>query len=170
MRKVILFIATSLDGFIARNDNDISWLFHDQDYGYKKFYSGIDCVIMGRKTYEVACQLEENPFLEKKCYVFTRKKMEDENNVLYRNNPVHVATELKRKEGKNIWLVGGEQISKELMNAGLIDEIVLSIHPIILGEGIFLYGGIDQRKLQLISCSSFTSGLIQMHYLVRNNI
>ena len=72
MREIKLFIASSLDGYIARENGDISWLFSDEDYGYKKFYDSIDTVIMGRNTFEKALQLEGHPFKEKKCFIFTK--------------------------------------------------------------------------------------------------
>ena len=74
MRKIVLFIASSLDNFIARKNGDVSWLFTDQDYGYKKFYYSVDVLLVGRKTYEQALSFGEWPYIGKKCYVFTRKK------------------------------------------------------------------------------------------------
>ena len=68
-----MFIASSLDGFIARDDGSFDWLFTDQDYGYKQFYDSVDTVIMGRKTYDIALRFDDNPYKEKMVYVFTRR-------------------------------------------------------------------------------------------------
>ena len=161
MRKVILFIASSLDGYIARKDGGIDWLFSDDDYGYKKFYSSVDTVIMGRKTYDVAKGFEKEPFAGKEVIVFSRKRDG------CANDPVKASMQLKKKKGKNIWLVGGSQIISVLMNAGLVDEIINSVHPIIIGNGIPLFDRIDETSLKLINTKRFPSGLVQLHYDVK---
>ncbi len=165
MRKIVLFIASSLDGFIARENGGTGWLFSDADYGYKKFFASVDTVLVGRKTYEQALGFGSWPFEGKKCVVLSRKKLRDKR-VEFSGDAVSVAKKLKRQKGKNIWLVGGSQIIFALMNAGLVDEIILSIHPIVLGKGIPLFASITREtKFALAGVKRFKSGLAQLHYL-----
>ena len=178
MRKIKLFISSSLDGYIAKEDEDTSWLFSDEDYGYKKFYDSIDTVIMGRKTYQKALKLEEYPFKEKNCYIFTKntiftttgtdtlKRTTDEN-IKVINNVIDFIKNLVNADGKNIWLVGGSEIISILMNANMVDEIILSIHPLILGNGISLFREIKRQiKLKVLNSITYNSGLIQIHYKI----
>ncbi len=167
MRKIILYIACSLDGYIAGKNGDISWLFHDADYGYKKFYSSVDTILCGRKTYETAKKFEKIPFDGKQVLVFSRNAMPLPANAVRSTSPVSSAKSLLNQRGKNIWLCGGSQIISALLNAKLCHEIIVSIHPIILGGGIPLFAGLKGRqKLKLIKSSSFKSGLVQLSYKV----
>jgi dihydrofolate reductase len=177
MRKIKLFIASSLNGYIAKEDEDTSWLFSDDDYGYKKFYDSIDTVIIGRKTYEKALKSEECPFKEKNCYIFTKstiftttidklKRTTDEN-IKVINNVIDFIKNLVSIDGKNIWLVGGSEIISILMNANMVDEIIPSIHPLILGNGISLFREIKRQiKLKVLNSITYNSGLIQIHYKI----
>ena len=165
MRKVRLFIAASLDGFIAREDGGIDWLFSDADYGYAQFYDSIDAVLVGRKTYEQARGFEPKPFGGKKVYVFTRSPGKDD--VEYVRDPAGFVRKLVRMQGKDIWLVGGAEIITPLLNAGLVHEIILSIHPVILGRGIPLFRDIEeQHDLRLTGSTVYPSGLVQLRYEV----
>lgn len=163
MRKIILFIATSLDGFIAGKNDEMDWLFHDQDYGYKAFYNSVDTVIMGRKTYDIALKLEKEPFKDKKIIVFSRN-----NKVEYIQSPVDFIKELKKQKGKDIWLVGGSEIVSILLNNNLINEMRIFIHPIIIGKGKELFKDIkNEIKLELIETKHYDSGLVEVNYVVR---
>ena len=171
MRKVKLFIASSLDCYIAREDGGIDWLFTDADYGYTKFYDSIDTIIVGRKSYDQSLTLDEYPYKGKKVYVFTRKKVRKNNNeqgVEYIDTKIQdFVTSLTQSIGKDIWLIGGGEIVSVLLNAGLVDEIILSIHPIILGTGIPLLRDIQKEvNLKLENSLSFDSGLTQLYYKV----
>ena len=89
MRKVILFIGSSLDGYIAREDGTIDWLFTDGDYGYKQFYDSVDTVLVGRKTFNQVLEFSKSPFEKKKCYVFTKQSsLENTQNIQFVNNIV----------------------------------------------------------------------------------
>ncbi|HSB47387.1 MAG TPA: dihydrofolate reductase family protein [Candidatus Bilamarchaeum sp.] len=167
MRKVILFIASSLDMFIARKDGSVDWLFTDGDYGYRKFYESVDTVLMGRKTYELALKLGDS-FGGKNCVVFSRSAgRKAKGNVKFASDPASFTEKLRAAPGKDIYLVGGGQIVSALLNAGLVDEIVLSIHPIILGTGIPLFDSIGKSvKLSLEGSEKFPSGLVQLKYSV----
>ena len=166
MRKIILFIACSLDGYIARENGSVDWLFTDADYGYSKFYKSIDTMIMGRKTYEKALELGDHSYNAKKWYVFTRApESKKDANVEFITDIVPFVRKLKEAEGKNIWLVGGSEIISLLLAANLLDELIISIHPIILGKGIPLFRKMEkQTKLKMLRTVSYKSGLVKIHY------
>jgi dihydrofolate reductase len=171
MRKVKLFIASSLDCYIAREDGGTDWLYTDADYGYAKFYDSIDTIIVGRKSYDQSLTFDIYPYKGKKVYVFSRKKERKNNNeqdVEYIDTNIQdFVTSLTQSIGKDIWLLGGGEIVSVLLNAGLVDEIILSIHPIILGTGIPLLRNIQKEvNLKLENSLSFESGLTQLCYKV----
>jgi dihydrofolate reductase len=171
MRKVKLFIASSLDCYIAREDGGTDWLYTDADYGYAKFYDSIDTIIVGRKSYDQSLTFDIYPYKGKKVYVFSRKKERKNNNeqdVEYIDTNIQdFVTSLTQSIGKDIWLLGGGEIVSVLLNAGLVDEIILSIHPIILGTGIPLLRNIQKEvNLKLENSLSFESGLTQLSYKV----
>jgi dihydrofolate reductase len=165
-RKIVLFIACSLDGYIAGTDDDISWLFSDDDYGYSKFLASIDTVLMGRRTYDQVLRMGPFPYSEKECYVFSRTLMGGDENVEFVNEPVKdFVHDIRERDGSDIWLVGGSELIEAFMNDGLVDEYVVSIHPIVLGEGILLFrSGFPRQDLELKDNITFPSGLIQVHY------
>ena len=168
MRTVSLFIATSLDGRITGPGESLDWLFTDRDYGYKKFFKSIDTVIMGRKTFAIACTFENIPYAGKAKYVFTHQQITtDVPGVKFiLNDPSVFVRALKAKPGKKIWIVGGAEIVKVLLNADLIDEIIMSVHPIILSEGIPLFSGIRNKSgWSLQKSKKFSSGLVQLTYM-----
>ncbi len=168
MRKIILFIASSLDGFIAGEKGELDWLFTDQDYGYAEFLSSTDCALMGRKTYETAVKLGDSPKEGRKWYIFTHTSEKNKENIKFISDPISFTKKLKQEKGKNIWFIGGSEVISLLMNAGLIDEIILSIHPIILGKGIPLFKNIDKKiNLKPVESTKFNTGLLQLHYLVK---
>ncbi|MDH5511380.1 MAG: dihydrofolate reductase family protein [Nitrospinota bacterium] len=166
-RLVSLFIATSLDGFIASQDGGVDWLFHDQDYGYSEFYTSVDTVLLGRKTFDQSLSLAENPFNGKRAFVFTRSRRASRTpeTDFIRDDPVEFTRALKTQPGGKIWLVGGAQVNGLLMKAGLIDEIIISIHPVVIGRGIPLF---DQEagawQYSLAGSKVFDTGLAQLIY------
>ncbi len=164
MRKLTLFIACSLDGYIAREDGGVDWLFTDADYGYRRFFRSIDTMLMGRKTYEKALELGDRSYGEKRWIVFSRRKMRGPEAVSFERDPVAAARRLKRGKGKGIWLVGGSQLLSALLEAGLVDEMMIFVHPIILGKGIPLFRTLSERKLKLSGSKRFRSGLVLLHY------
>jgi dihydrofolate reductase len=167
MRSVKLFIATSLDGYIAGPNDEIDWLFTDGDYGYKKFYDSIDTTLSGYNTYRLALTFGSFPYPDKTNYVFSRlhQHHEDTPVTFISADPCQLVSDLRKKDGKDIWLVGGGQLNTLLLNAGLIDEMIISVHPIILGNGIPLFGGHPkQLKLKLLASEAFSSGLLQVTY------
>lgn len=170
MRKVILFIATSLDGFIARKDGSIDWLFSDQDYGYSSFIKSIDTTLTGHSTYKQVLTFGEFPYKGTTNYIFSRTSQPpDGNPVTFISSDIaQFVRDLKQQKGKHIWLVGGGQINTVMLNAGLIDEMVVSIHPVILGEGLPVFAGQpNETKFRLARQKSFESGLIQTTYRMK---
>ena len=168
MRKIKLYIASSLDSYIAGEGGNIDWLFSDEDYGYAKFYDSIDTILVGRKTYDQSLKFDEYPYKGKKVYVFTRRIEEKKNTryVEYINVDIpNFVRHLLKLVGKDIWLLGGGEIVSIFLNADLVDEIILSIHPVILGRGIPLFSNIKKRvNLQLLESKPFGSGLVQLCY------
>jgi dihydrofolate reductase len=166
MRKVILAIASSLDGYVARDDGGIDWLFSDADYGYSKFYRSIDTVIVGRKTYDQSLGFDEYPYKGKKAYVFTREMRAGDARVDFVSSDIAgFVRKLKRRKGRDIWLVGGADVVSVLLNAGLIDRIILSIHPVVIGRGIPLFKGLAREvPMKLTKTIPYPSGLVQLHY------
>ena len=175
MRRIKMFIASSLDGFIAREDGSIDWLFTDDDYGYQEFYESVDAVIMGRKTFEKGLELGGgiNPTKDKKNYVFSRDQqslggMEKDDEVEFVGKDVRKFVEqLVDSSGKGIWLVRGSEIILILLKADLVHDIILPIHPKILGKGIPLFKSTEKEmNLKMINFKAFDSGLIQLHYTI----
>jgi dihydrofolate reductase len=174
-----MFIASSLDGFIAREDGSIDWLFTDNDYGYQEFYQSVDTVLMGRKTFEKGLELGGgiNPTKDKKNYVFSGhrqlldgKETDVEEVEFVDHDIIEFVERLVNSPGKDIWLVGGSEIISILLKANLLHDIILSIHPKILGKGIPLFKNIrKEMDLKVINCNAYDSGLIQLHYTVFKN-
>lgn len=176
-RKVQLFIAVSLDGYIAGPGGDMSFLdivaAEGEDYGYAGFIKETDTVIIGRKTYDwVMTQVGEFPHADKKTYIITRTSRPRAGTIeFYTENLADLITHLKSANGKNIFVDGGAEIVNQLLAAGLIDEIYISIIPVLLGGGTRLFhDGIPQTKLEFIDSRQFNSGLVQVHYKVKDII
>lgn len=173
MRKLILYIATSLDGYIATPEGDLGFLSvveqPGEDYGYSTFIKTIDTVILGRKTYDKVLSFGiPFPHADKRTYVITRTPRATEGNIVfYTGSLPELVAQLKNENGKNIFVDGGAEVVHELMRHNLIDEFVISTIPVFLGEGIPLFrSGRPQLKLQLISSTSFEKGLVQSHYVI----
>ncbi len=169
--KVILYIATSLDGFIARPDGDVDWLsMVDQpgeDYGYYQFYESVDALVMGRKTYEIPAGVEEWPYPGKQSFVFTHRDIKtSRDDVTFVSDPVEQVMEQMCDQGfQNVWLVGGGELIRSFLAHNLIDEHIISVIPILLGEGIPLFPPpCPEQKLELVGSSQYKSGLIEAHY------
>lgn len=172
-RKLILYISMSLDGFLATNNDDLSWLSvvekEGEDYGYVAFNKTVDTYIVGRVTYETVLKLTGGTFPpaeHHKCYVITRQEKESENGVTFYNGAIEeLINRLKSENGKNIYCDGGGQIVKLLMKKNLIDEYRVSVIPIILGDGKRLFkGGTPMINLKALPCKQYESGLVQLRY------
>ena len=168
-RKVILFIATSLDGFIARRDGSVDWLFRDGDYGMAEFFRSIDTVLIGRKTHDVMSSFGQTSYRGRKNYVFSRSRpASPAPDVEYTTAaPRELIETLRLTRGKDIWLVGGSELIDTFLVEKLVDRITVSVHPVILGEGIPLFRGSHEVPLELRGSRSWPSGLAQLDYDVR---
>jgi dihydrofolate reductase len=166
-RRVVLYVANSLDGFIAREDGSVDWLFDPYAHGYEFFYEDVDTVIMGRKTYDQALSFEEAPYSSKRAIIFSRtaKPSPYAGLEFTTERPEEVVRKLKEEDGGMIWLVGGREISELLIANELIDELIVSIHPKILINGIPLVASKDCAvDLKLVTYEVFKSGLVQLRY------
>lgn len=175
-RKVILYIATSLDGYIAKPNDDLSFLSivqrDGEDYGYTDFVKSVDTVILGRKTYDwVMTQVPEFPHADKYSYVITRTPRPSIGNInFYTGDLKELVLQLKAENGKNIFVDGGAEIVNELLKQNLIDEFIISVIPILVGNGTRLFkDGYSEQKLKLIDTKRFETGLIQLHYKCMDN-
>lgn len=170
-REVILYIAASLDGFIAKEDDDLQWLEETEgegDAGYNEMLQSIDTIIMGRRTYDYVIQHTESfPYSNKKCYVFTNSEKGVDKYVEYVNEDVLQFTKkLKKQEGLKIWMVGGAGILDAFIKENLIDEYIITITPHILGSGIPLFKERNpQIDLVLMNTKRFGQ-FVQLHYTV----
>ncbi len=173
-RKVILYIAMSLDGYIATNDDDLSFLElvqqDGEDYGYEQFVKQIDTVIIGRKTYDWVTQHVTFPHTDKQTYVITKQtKTGDDNLIFYNGSLRELIAELKQKEGKHIYCDGGATLVNALLQEKLIDDMIISIIPVVLGGGKRLFKeGLPMQQLHLLYSRNFKSGLVQVHYQVQH--
>lgn len=163
-RRLRLYIATSLDGYIAGKDGSIDWLFTDADYGYGDFFASVDTILMGSRTYEQTRSFWDLPYEGKTCFVFTRKARGKADPVTFVSGDIAEFTRgLKDEAGGDIWLVGGSEIIAALRD--LIDDYIISIHPIILGSGVPLFREEGARTdLELVNIASWPSGLAQLSY------
>lgn len=167
MNKIKLFVASSLDGYIARTDGSVDWLFIDNDYGYSSFYESVGVVVMGRKTYEQVLTFGDYPYRGKEGIVLSHSKagQSDAHVRFMAGSLSDLVAELRGLSGQDIWLVGGAELTKDFLAAQLVDELILSIHPVLLGSGISLFVAQQvEQPLALVSCQPFDSGLVQLHY------
>lgn len=171
MRKVILQLAVSLDNFIEGPNGEYDWCMTDQDYGMAEFLKRIDAVFIGRRSYEMAQGMEETQdWMPKvKEYVFSNTlKVVKEGATLVSGDINFAVKQIKKEPGKDIWLWGGADLASALMNEGLIDELILAVHPILLGSGKPLFSNIKGRvKLELISSKQYDTGLMMLSYKVK---
>lgn len=166
-----LFIATSLDGYIAGPDDDMSWLFTDTDYGFDEFYQSVDTLIMGRGTYDVVRKMGRWPYNGKRTLVVTRsEKLEISTpDTAYFNGSLEALEGMLKEQGvKRSWLVGGGELVAGYLNHGLVEEVVVSVHPVLLGKGVPLFPtSIPRTRLELLGAEAYDSGLVQIKYKIK---
>ena len=174
MRKIIFGGANSLDNYLARPDNGVDWLMWGDEAAevMKDFWTTIDTVLMGRKTYEVAAQSgQEGGYPGVSNYIFSRTLKEAPGgSTVVSDNAVEFVRDLKQQKGKDICLMGGGEFARTLFEAGLIDEIGFNIHPVLLGSGIPLFHNMShQINLELKECRPFSNGCVYVTYRVIND-
>jgi len=177
-RKIIVEIATSADGYIARPNGDIEWLNSRAklDYGIMKFYRTIDTILWGRKTYDWALAYQKKSGRKESMfdknvvnYIFSRKPpKKPAPEVQFVTEPVKAfARRLRAKPGKHIWMMGGGELIASFLDAGQIDEFHINVIPVLIGKGIPLIAPRHRDiSLKLLSSKKFPDGVVQVHYQV----
>ncbi len=175
MRKLILGLAVTLDGYIEGPNGEYDWCFTDQDYGLNEFFNRIDAIFIGRKSYEIALKHAENPndgmipgMPAVTEYVFSNTlKSVKEGAKLISGDSIAQAKNIKEQPGKDIWLFGGASLTEALMKAGLVDELWMSVHPVLLGSGKPLFHNNDNRTaLTLLESKTYETGLVSLRYRI----
>jgi dihydrofolate reductase len=175
-RKIIVHIATSADGYIARPDGNLEWLTNRPApagfYGLPEFERSIDATILGRKTFDWSLQMGARFSADTTYYVFSHRPPG--------SGPagVHFVTEsvgafaerLRKQPGKNVWMMGGGEIIGSFLDEDAIDEFVITVMPIIIGEGIPLFAPRHRTvALRLLGVKQFPDGVVQPHYEVQRS-
>jgi dihydrofolate reductase len=172
-RRIILYVAVSADGFIARPDGDVAWLDRPRtagDYGMAAFYKTIDTVLMGRKTYEVGLKFGQKAYAGKKNYVFSRtlRPTAKARVEIVSGDVGELAWKLRSEEGKHIWLVGGAELAAAFLDVGQLDELIIHVIPTLVGDGIPLIQPRHRSvELTLVSTRAYRDGVVRLHYAVR---
>lgn len=170
MRKITLNIATSLDGYIEGPNGEIDWCLNDQDYGLTEFTEDADALFMGKKSYELIAQSGLGFFEDHSIYVFSDTLVKEEHfgiTIIRRADFVSFIKDFREQEGKNIWLFGGADLLASFMAENLVDEFLISVHPLILGGGKPLFQHTKEKiELMLINHKSYSSGLVQLRYII----
>jgi len=178
MKKVILNLAVSLDGYIEGPNGEIDWCIMDDDMNFDAFIESIDTIFYGRVSYDAWGNYQPNEdsssseikmweeIHTKKKFVFSRQNRSSENATFISSDIPNEVANLKNQEGKDIWLYGGASLIRTFINLGLVDEYKLSVHPVALGSGKPLFENLHQRiQLQLTDTRIFRSGVVELTYL-----
>jgi len=166
MRKVILNLAVSLDGFIEGPNGEYDWCFADQDYGMTDFLNRTDAIFLGRKSYEVLMSAGPGLFAALKMYVFsdTLTTVEGNSEIIRSADFKQRVDEIRHQPGSNIWLFGGAQLVSAFIELRQINEFMLSVHPVILGAGKPLFNVKARTELMFLGSEAFSTGLVQLKY------
>ncbi len=168
MGKVVLYIATSLDMYIARENGEVDWLFEEGDYGYEDFWDQVEATLMGKKTYDQVLSFGgEFPYIGKENYVFTRDaSLTDTEHIQFVSGDIPSFIQKIRKKAENyVWLIGGGEIIRICMQAALVDELRLFVHPVILGKGIPLFlPQENELDYKLRKVNPFPNDLLELRY------
>ena len=170
MAVIVYYVAASLDGFIGTLEGGIDWLAsfegRHEDHGYAAFYATVDAVLVGGRTYDACLKHGEWPFPGKPCWVLTKQDRDARREVTFTDRePIEIARELETRGVKRALLLGGGELAGAFREAGLIDEYIISHLPVILGDGIPIFGFSSEREgLALAGSRSFSDGVMQNHY------
>ena len=169
MRKVVLGVGISLDGYIARPDGSVDFLFIPKDYSMAKLFKRVDTAVMGRKTYEMGLKLGGGKIGSHgmELFVFSRMMEAGERGevTVTGESPKTFMKALRKKKGKDIWLMGGGELTREFLREDLVDEMELGVVPVLIGEGIAAFpSGFPQRQFALMENKSYSQGLIGLRY------
>ncbi|REA58023.1 dihydrofolate reductase [Dyadobacter luteus] len=177
MKKVILNLAVSLDGFIEGPNGEVDWCIMDDEMGFDAFIDSIDTIFYGRVSYELwgnyqpGSDISEaekslwNGIRSKDKFVFSRSESPYQNATVISEDLTDKVRQIKSRNGKDIWLYGGAGLTKTFIQLGLVDEYRISVHPVVLGSGKPLFEDINSRiGLTLIDTRVFKSGVIEVVY------
>ncbi len=172
MGKIIYYVAASLDGFISDELGSVEWLnpFNNvgYDYGYSDFYGKIGFIITGSKTYEQAKNFPGGwAFPNTETYVFSSRDLNTngQNDIHLWKNGINELSRILREKEKDTWLIGGANLAGQFANAGLLDELILSVMPVMLGDGKPLFGGVKKQiPMKLEKNEHFQNGVVQLTY------
>jgi dihydrofolate reductase len=178
MRKIIVYIATSADGYIARKDGSVDWLDRPRpkhNYGMGEFWKSIDTILWGRKTYDLVLRFQKegkdspDNYGGLRNYAFSRKPPKKvARGFEFVKEPIKkFANRLRAQKGKNVMMMGGAGLIASFLDAGEIDEFIIHVIPTFIGEGIPLVApGHRTVPLKLLSVKKFTDGVVRLHYAV----
>ena len=172
--KASVFIATSLDGFIARSDGAIDWLpteVQDEDFGYGAFMSTVDVIVMGRNTFETCLGFPEWPYSGRRVVVLSRRGVDVPGHIagveVMAGNPAALLREFEESGATNAYVDGGLTI-QSFLEAGQIDEMTINHIPILLGSGIPLFGPLTRDvHLEHLGTRAYDNGFVQSSYRVK---
>jgi dihydrofolate reductase len=172
MPKTILYIASSLDGYIAGKEDDLTWLdpFQDVNYDYEAFFSNIGAIIEGRRTYDIEIRNGWENAHPVPLFILTKnvplRKPARSDVVFTQDDIARVLASAQEKAGsKDVWIAGGAAVAQQFINRGLVDLIILTLVPVFLGEGIRLFDKVQARAaLSLQEVKQFDKGLVQLAY------
>ena len=164
-----VFIASSLDGFIARPDGRLDWLSlverPGEDYGYQRFHGSVDALVVGRKTYDTVLGFPSWPYAGKRCVVLTHRPPASLHGEKFCSGPPAILVEQLRAQGVKRAYVDGGLVIQQFLAAGLITDMTVSVVPVLLGDGVRLFGETGgDLPLKLVGSRAFDSGLVQLHY------
>jgi dihydrofolate reductase len=169
MRNVVLGLGISLDGYIARPDGAVDFLFMPKDYSMAPFFATVDTAIMGRKTLDAGLKMSGGslPRFNMPMYVFSKSKPPGERDgvIFVNETPAAFIRKLRGHSGKDIWLMGGGELARAFLIADLVDQLRLGVVPVLLGEGVPLFpSGFPQRDFTLVENKTYSKGLIALTY------
>lgn len=165
--RFAVFIAVSLDGYIARPDGSIDWLapFHDEEHGYAAFFAGVDALVIGRGTYDTVLSFPEWPYGNKRVIVYTTRPLPAvHGEEMWSGPPRELAERLDREGVRRVYLDGGALV-RGFLREGLVDEWTINVIPLILGAGRPLFtSGLPEVPLRLLEAKGLPSGVVQLRY------
>jgi dihydrofolate reductase len=166
-RKIILGLGISLDGYIARRDGSVDFLFMPKDYSMGPFFKTVDTCLLGRKTYDDGLKMGGSFDGSMKAYVFSKTQPPGERNhvTFTSDSPSAIVAEIRKKPGKHIWLMGGGVLIRDFLKQDLVDELYIGVVPTLIGEGLPIFpAGFPQREFDLIENKTYSQGLIALRY------
>jgi dihydrofolate reductase len=167
--KFRVYIAISVDGFVAPPDGGVEWLEpfsgEGDPYGYQQFYASIDAIVIGRTTFDQALTLPTWPYADKDVYVLTRRPLTGEHprTLAWHGSPGELVTHLRDRE-RDVWLLGGPGSLRPFRELGAIDEYELLVLPVLLGAGIPLFSQGARGALKLQGSAIYPDGVVRLLY------